>query len=220
MLAGELKIELGSGSRLGDDAGDRELNSVSGKHRICTYIIVASTNVKFLSDYMPSSSPCFHISEDHPTPTAVKKFTCPKCSAIFSGKAFLNFHLKKAHPNLQVIVQTPEIKTPPSKRVSTQIFQKKEDPNDRILPPEIASRLIKYSARVGTDIKHLTLNGYAFRKSGARGNTSYWRCKLLKECSCFLDELSDTGTFRRGQLGWASDGVTHLSHPPDFKKFV
>jgi hypothetical protein len=157
------------------------------------------------------------IEED--TGTA-QQFPCPKCSAVFSGKAFLNFHLKKAHANVGVSRKPPDtVKVNFNGSTQAQGSHTKNRSSERIFPPEIASRVIKFSSRRGdVHTKHLTLNGYAFVKSKDSGPLCYWRCKLTKNCSCTITENSAIGTFARGVLGWASDGLTHLSHAPDFKK--
>jgi hypothetical protein len=160
------------------------------------------------------------VQDDH-DPTTAEKLTCPECSALFSGRAFLNFHLKKAHPNLRVIIQAPapaKVTPPPPKKVSTQGCQTKEDSSNRVLPPEIASRIIKFSG--GNGVKQMTLNGYGFIKNKVKGHLLYWRCKFHKECSCCITENSTDSSFKRSTLGWATDGITHLSHPPDFQKYV
>ena len=94
----------------------------------------------------------------------------------------------------------------------------------RAVPPEIASKIIKFPFRVGSDIKHATLNGYIFFPGQQWApNTAYWRCALApQKCVCSLIENLDDGTYKRGRenLGWAADGLTHLSHPPDFKELV
>ena len=137
--------------------------------------------------------------------------------------------MKKLHPNVRVIIQKPVTKPPetskskplPKQKVSTQSCQTKEADRERFLSPEVASKIIKFAARADNPIvKHLTFNGYEFRHDKSRGNNKYWRCKSGKTCSCTLAENVADGTWKRGLMGWAMDGVTHLSHPPDCQKLV
>ena len=183
-----------------------------------------------------SESECCITDDQVQDDSTIEKYTCPECSLDFSGKAFLNIHMKKLHPNVRVIIQksiTKQTKShkmqpartgsgPHKNKVSTQGCQTKEDESERILPPDVASKIIKFSIRAGAglDSKHVTFNGYEFRCYHSQRNNKYWRCISYKTCSCTLTEQLVDGTYKRGILGWASDGLTHLSHSPDFQKLV
>ena len=155
----------------------------------------------------------------------VERFACPECSADFAGKVFLEIHIRKVHPNLRLIIQTPRrAKQAPSvppiapKKKSTQGCQTKEEDSERFYSPEIVKQIVKYTGSANKKVKHLALNGYEFKVTRTRGDVTYWICKSNKICSSSIAEYTAEGSFKRGTLGWAMDGLTHISHPPDFQK--
>ena len=101
-----------------------------------------------------------------------------------------------------------------------KLAEREADIKERTLPPELASKIIKFHVRPGYDYKHLTFNGYEFRPSKKPlGNTAYWKCEFPNKCLCTLNENMVDGTYKRGRMGWAMDGLTHLAHPPEFKLY-